>query len=133
MRTYKCGYNHCLHPNEPVSAEDAVIIGKKRFHKDCALTKAMIDECKSIYYQYIDNQSDYVQTVGVINNLVFKKQIEAEYVRFTLMWLAIKGGQLKSPYQLHYAVNNNHIKRAYNNAKLKQEVENNFVYRFGRC
>lgn len=130
MRTYKCGYNHCLHKDEPVSAEDAVVIGKKRYHKDCALTKAMIEECKNIYFQHIDCKSDYVQTVGVINNLVFNKKYEVEYVRFTLMWLALRGATLKSPYSLHYAVNNNHIVREYKNPTLRQEVQDRFAYRF---
>lgn len=131
MKTYKCGYKHCQHPDDPILKDEAVLIGSKHYHKDCAEIKNTIDRSKRVFFDHILKGADYVQTVGVINNLVFKKGYSAEYVEFMLMWLALRGSKVNSPYSLHYTVTNNLIVRDFKNPVSRQDVINRYAYRFG--
>lgn len=131
MRTYKCQYKHCSHPEDLMLKEDAVLIGTKRYHKDCAQIHDTIERAKRVFFDNIKPDSDYVQTVGVINNLVFKKGYSADYVEFMMQWLALRGAKVNSPYSLHYAINNNLISRDYKDNSKRQDVINRYAYRFG--
>jgi hypothetical protein len=62
---------------------------------------------------------------------VFKKGYSADYVEFMLMWLALRGAKVNSPYSLHYAVNNNLILKDYKDDSKRQDVINRYAYRFG--
>jgi hypothetical protein len=105
-KTYVCGYTHCLHKGEKVSEQDSVIVGKRRFHKDCAQMKEYIDEIKDLYFDYIDKDADYKVVLSVINNMIFKKGIDPEYFLFGLKKWVWKKVKIKSPYSLHYLATN---------------------------
>lgn len=125
-KEYVCGYNHCLKPNEKIPASESVIIGKRRYHKECAELRSKIERIKRIYFDYIDSKSDYVQVVGVINNLIFNKGYDADYVEFTMKYTAIFGKNIKSPYILHTIIKNGIVERKYNNEYLRKAVNNRF-------
>lgn len=131
MRKYKCQFRHCSHPDDLMSKEDAVLIGTKRYHTDCAQVHETIERAKRIFFDNILPDSDYIQTVGVINNLIFKKNYSADYIEFMLQWLALRGAKVKSPYTLHYTVSNNLILRDYRDERKRQDVINRYAYRFG--
>ena len=131
MRKYKCQYRHCQHPEDLMLKEDAVLIGTKRMHKDCAEIRNTIERAKRIFFDHIKADVDYVQTVGVLNNLVFKKGYSADYVEFALMWLALRGAKVNSPYSLHLVMQNKLISRDYKNPSTRQDVVNRYAYRFG--
>ena len=131
MREYKCQYKHCSHPEDLMQKDEAVLVGAKRYHKDCAEIKATIDRAKRIFFDNVLVGADYVQTVGVLNTLIFSKGYSPDYVEFMLMWLALRGAKVKSPYTLHYTVDNNLIKKDYNNPVKRQDVINRYAYRYG--
>lgn len=132
MKYYKCQYAHCIHPNEKVSEEDIVIVGHKRFHKDCAELRAKIERIKNIYFKTINNSSnEYVQVLAVINNLVFKKGYSPEFIEFALKYIAVTcSTNIKSPYSLYYVVKNGIILKKYNNAHAREDVNNKYARRY---
>lgn len=131
MKGYKCQYKHCLHPQDLMQKEESVLVGTKRYHADCAKIHETIERAKRVFFDHIKPDADYVQTVGVINNLVFKKEYSADYVEFMMQWLALKGAKVNSPYSLHYAITNNLILRDYKDSTKRQDVINRYAYRFG--
>lgn len=129
-KEYKCGYGHCLTPEVKIPASEVVMVGKKRYHKECAELHAKIERIKRIYFDFLDNKSDYVQVVGVINNLIFKKGYDADFVEFMMKYAAVYCSQnVKSPYILHVIIDNGIVGRKYKNEQLRKDVIDRFDYR----
>ena len=105
------------------------MVGKNRFHPDCAELHAKIERIKRIYFDYINEDCDYVQVVGVINNLIFKKGYDVDFVEFMMKYTAVYGRNIKSPYILHTIINNGIVERKYKNEKLRTDVIKSFDYR----
>ena len=80
-KEYVCAYkNHCLHHGEKVKASEAVVIGDKRYHWDCAETKQKLKECVDLYMSYIEDKTQYPIVVRTINNLVFKDGVPIDFI-----------------------------------------------------
>lgn len=79
-KEYVCAYNKCLHHGEKVKASEAVVIGKKHYHWDCIEIKQRIKECADTYIDYMDDKTQYPIALKIINTLVFKNKIPAEYI-----------------------------------------------------
>lgn len=80
-RMYVCGYKHCLHPNEKVSGEESVIIGKRHYHADCAKLKTDIKECASLYVEDLEDKTGYPAAMRIINTMIFKNRVPVEYIK----------------------------------------------------
>ena len=125
-RLYKCGYKHCLRPNEKIPLNECVAVGKRRYHKECANMRDKIEIIKRIYFDFIDDKSDYVQVVGVINNLIFEKKYDVDYVEFMMKYVAVFCNKVKSPYTLYLIVKNGIVEKKYNDDRLKKDVIDKF-------
>ena len=79
-KEYVCAYKHCLHHGEKVKSSESVVVGKKRYHWDCAETKQKIKECVDLYMEYIEDKTQYPMAVRIINNLVFKNMIPVDFI-----------------------------------------------------
>jgi uncharacterized membrane-anchored protein len=55
--------------------------------------------------------------VNVINNIVFKKGVDPEYLYFALNYTIMKNITIKSPYGLHYIIDNKRIKDLWKDRK----------------
>ena len=84
-KEYVCGYKYCLHHGEKVKASEAVIVGKKHYHWDCAETKQKIKECADLYIGYIEDKAQYPMVIKIINNLVFKNNIPVDFILKNIM------------------------------------------------
>lgn len=131
MREYKCHYRHCLHPGEPIPQGKAVLIGAYRYHEDCAVMHGTIERIKRILFNNVNSNLDYVQTTGVINNLIFRRKYQAEYVEFMAKYLALHHAKINTPYSLHYAVKNKIIINLYSSPKDRKKVIEEYADRFG--
>ncbi len=100
-----CGYNHCLHKGEKVTEQDSIMVGKRRLHIDCAEVRDHIEIIKNLYFNYVES-ANYVEVVGVINNIIFKKGVNPRYMIFALKHIISKNVVIKSPYFLHYLPKN---------------------------
>lgn len=117
-----CGYSHCLHKGEKVIDEDSVVVGKRRFHKDCAETRDYIEILKKLYFDYVENPK-YVEVVGVINNIIFKKGVDPRYMIFALKHIISKNVRIKSPYFMHYLPKNNTILKLWKNEQEDADID----------
>lgn len=79
-RKYKCGYNHCLHQSEKVLASDAILLGDKRYHADCAEIKRRIQDCASLFLSYDREKSEYPIVLRALNTLVFKYRVPVDFI-----------------------------------------------------
>ncbi len=132
VKEYKCGYKHCVCESIMIPASESVVVGKRRYHKECAEMHSKIERIKRIYFDYIDDKSDYVQVVGVINNLIFIKKYDVDYVEFVMKHVAIYSRNIKSPYILHTIIKKNElIKEKYNDENKRKGVNDRFAYRTG--
>ena len=80
-KQYVCAYPHCLHHGEKVSVSEAVVIGKKYYHWDCASIKQEIQDCAQTYVEYMNEKSQYPIVLRIINTLVFKNSVPIEFVK----------------------------------------------------
>lgn len=80
-KEYVCAYNRCLHSGLKVKASEAVVLGKKYYHWDCALVKQEIQDCVRAYMQNKEDKTEYPIVTRIINTLVFKNRIPTEYIK----------------------------------------------------
>lgn len=83
-KVYKCGFRHCQHESCEVSQEEAVQVGRRYFHSDCAEIYYNMQEIQRLYREKISNTVVMPQLLSVINNIVFTKHIESSYLLFAL-------------------------------------------------
>ena len=74
------------------------------------------------------------QLVGVLNNLVIKKNVDPKYLYFAVDFAVSNKIPIKSPYGLHYLVDNNRIKEMWNKKQsdkivkqMREEAENSVI------
>ena len=109
-KIYKCAFKHCKHEKQDVLESESEKVGNRYMHKDCAKTSINITKVKDLYYEKISKTVVMKQLVSVINAIVFNKNIEAEYLFFALSYAISNKIPIRSPYGLHYLIDNNKIK-----------------------
>lgn len=129
----KCRYKHCdkLHSDTKVKKEEAVQGGVNfYYHPDCFHMKKTIEEIRDLFIKYVDptlNAKQIGMLVKVINDIVFVKKIDVDYLKFCLgYYIKYKPGTLKYPGGLHYIFNQKEVKDAWNkyqSYKIKEEIK----------
>lgn len=122
-KTYKCSFKHCQHESCEVSQGEAVQVGKRHMHKDCAEISNNITQIRDLYYEKISKTVVMKQLVSVINNLVFKKNVDSGYLLFALSHAISAKIPIKSPYSLHYLADNQRIKQLWNKKQSQKILE----------
>lgn len=120
-KVYKCGFRHCQHESCEVSQEEAVQVGRRYFHSDCAEIYYNMQEIQRLYREKISNTVVMPQLLSVINNIVFTKHIESSYLLFALKFAINTKISIRSPYSLHYLVDRYQVKEAWKK-KQSQKV-----------
>lgn len=113
-QVYKCGFKHCQHESCEVLQDEAVKVGGRYMHKDCAKISNNMTKVRDIYYEEISKTVVVKQLVSVINNLVLKKNVDSSYLLFALNHAISAKIPIKSPYGLHYLIDNQNIKKLWN-------------------
>ena len=123
-RTYKCSYKYCKHESGDIPPGSAVKVGKRHMHPDCATESETVANIRNYYYENVSNTVVMKNLVAVINNIIHKKGIEAEYLMFALRYAIENRISIKSPYGLHYLVDNSRIKSEWKKRQTaKMEVK----------
>jgi len=125
-KVYKCAFKHCKHKNQDVLELDAEKVGNRYMHKDCAKTSLNINKVKDLYYEKISKTVVMKQLVSVINAIVFNKNIDAEYLFFALSYAISNKIPIRSPYGLHYLIDNKNIKSNWEKKQsqaIREEIE----------
>jgi len=116
----KCGYANCTHGGE-VDKKDAVKLGTKYFHKDCLEKK----ETKSLISSRMVYDMGFMQktTNMAIKAMIDDKNIEPQFVLFTLNYVWKNGLELNSPFGLSYYFENYKVKDAYAEQKKLEKIK----------
>lgn len=80
-KQFVCGYSYCLHPGEKVKASEAVVVGKKHFHWDCAAMKQDVKDCIDMYMDNMEDKSLFPIATKILNTLVFQNQIPVDFIK----------------------------------------------------
>lgn len=107
-KTYVCGYNHCQ-KHEKIPASEAVIVGGRRYHRECADIRIKIIEIRNLYIENIDKNVNFPELAGVINRIIFEKQTDVNYMLFAMKNIIRRKLRIKSPYTLYYIAENKQI------------------------
>lgn len=116
-KEYVCAYKYCLHHGNKVKSSEAVVLGKKYYHWDCAATKQEISEIRNIYIERIDNKASFSIVSKVLNDLVFKYNLEPEFIKFAVCYYADYKFKIKSPFTLLYLRKNNYMREKWERSK----------------
>lgn len=117
-KTYKCGFRHCQHESCEVSQDEAVKIKNRYYHEDCAEIYNNIEEIKRLYYEKISNTVVMPQLISVVNNIIFKKKVDSNYLLFALKYAINMKRKINYPQGLHYLIDDYKIKTAWQKQKL---------------
>lgn len=130
LKYYKCSYKYCQHESCDVSQDEAVKYNNRYMHKDCYKKNEMMVKTRDLYYEKVSSTVVMKQLVSVINNLVLKKEIDPSFLYFALDFAINNKIPIRSPYGLHYLIDNNRIKDLWKKKKsneiikhIKEEVE----------
>ena len=128
-----CRYPKCskLHETTELLREEAVKVGSKSYyHPDCYHIMRTVDQIKDIFYREIDHTltgKQIGQLVSIVNNLVFSKNIDVDYILFSIKYFVKnKPGALKYPGGVAYIVQDKDVKDAWKkqqNLKIRNEIK----------
>lgn len=119
-------YNHCFENNSMIPAGEEVKGGNRYYHKKCFETKQNIEKIRDYYYEHVSNTVVMSQLVKVLNQIVFDKNVDSEYLLFSLQYAVENNLSIKAPYSLHYIIDYARVKNAWNrrnDSKPKEEVQ----------
>ena len=120
-----------LHETTELKKEDAVKGGSKNsyYHPDCWHTMQTVNEIRDLFVKRIDPTLTGKQIgmlVSTINNIVFAKHIDVDYLKFTVEYfINNKPGALKYPAGLHYVIQDRDVKAAWEREqrrKIKEQM-----------
>lgn len=112
MKTYKCGFAHCM-CDEPLTDDNCIIQGSRRWHKKCFQAKETAEEIRKYYRANISSQVTMSFLNSVLNDVLYKKKVDAEYLLFALKYAYETNKEIKSPVYLHYLADDKRIQRLY--------------------
>lgn len=121
----KCRWSHCKHGGE-VDKSEAVQVGSAYYHKDCYTEKKSIEDIITVYTERVDPNPIIPAIRKVINDLIFNKGYDAEYLLYAVNYCLDHGWKLKYPGGLYYVAKNDDVKTGWarkNMAKVKRQVE----------
>lgn len=80
-KDFTCAYKHCLHHGERVKDSESVVFNRRHYHWDCAGMKQEISACVNMYINSNGDKTQFPAASRIVNDLVFKYNIPAEFVR----------------------------------------------------
>ena len=122
IKTYKCSFKHCQHESCEISQDEAVIVGSRYMHKDCSKINTDISDIRDLYYEKISKTVVWSQLVSVINNIIFTKKVNSGFLLFALKHCISAKMPIKSPYGLHYIIDNQRIKELWDKREAQRIV-----------
>jgi len=119
-RLYKCWYKNCPY-NGKVKDEDALKVGKRRYHNECFDNLNNLKKIRELYYDHIDKTVIFNQLNKVIDNIINQKRISTDYLLYAIEYAIEEGIEVKYPASLFYLINNFKVRKSYSN----NEMQNN--------
>ena len=79
-------------------------------HWDCYAEYRTIAAIRDYYYTNVSNTVVMKNLTAVINNIVFKKEVSAEFLLFALKYAVDHKIPIRAPYGLYYLIDNTRVK-----------------------
>lgn len=121
--TYTCRFNHCKHETKEINKDEAVKIGAAYYHEDCAKNKKNIELTIKLFETYINTNPVYSQLRAVINNILFTKNVDSDFLVFALQYYIDHKIPLRYPQGLYYVIQNADAKQAFDK-KASEKFKN---------
>ena len=133
-----CRYPKCnkLHESTELKKSEAVQGGSARnyYHPDCYHIMQTVNKIRDLFYKEINPMmtgQQIGQLVSIVNNMVFSKNIDVDYIAFALdYFIRYKPGALKYPGGISYIVQDRDVASAWEKEKerkirddIKKEIE----------
>ena len=115
-----CKYSHCLHDNREIEKRKAIRVGNSYYHSDCFKTKEDVKEIVNLFKAHINANPVYAQLQSVINNIIFVKKVQSDFLLFGLRYYIEHKIPLNYPQGLYYVIQNKDVANAYNKTKTKE-------------
>ena len=80
----KCAWKHCKLGNEIKDTDDYVKVSTKCYHTECNKERENINECISLFKEYINENVVMAQLRKVINTLIYTDGYSSDYVLFCI-------------------------------------------------
>lgn len=109
IKEYKCNFKHCK-CDEVLTDENREVVNGKSYHRTCLRTKNDIVEIRDYYIENVSSTVVIGMLVKVINNIIFDKQVNSQFLKFALKYAVETKISIKSPLSLHYLIDNSKIK-----------------------
>lgn len=116
---HKCAWANCNHPSRDLNLWEGVQIGNRYYHEDCAHKAKGMIEIRNYYYENIDKAVVMKQLVAAIKNLILVKDVDPDFVVFTLKYAVKNQIPVKSPYSMAYFVTDAKFKDAWERYKYR--------------
>ena len=117
-KVYCCRYAHCKFADKKLPANKMILSKGLYYHRECFAERENINKIIKLYVEIIDPSVVVKQLRGAINNIVFDKNVDSGYLLFALQYnLKMRIKNIKSPYGLHYLINDRRFKEAYDRYK----------------
>lgn len=122
----KCRYKHCLHPNVPVTKEEAIQVGQSYYHPDCYELKNTVAGIVDYFSKEINPDVIYTVLVRTINNICFPikgEGVSPERLLFQLKYYQSHGGKIHYPGGLYYVLQDRKSFDAWNRYKAEESIK----------
>lgn len=119
----KCRYAYCsrFHESTELPIEEAVQSGKTTYyHADCYKESQSIRNTIDLFQKHINKNVVFAILKKTINNIVYERGIDAEYLEFGLRYYIKNKIPLNYPGGLYYVIQNKDIEKEWNKLKIKQ-------------
>ena len=132
-KTYKCGFAHCACA-EPLTDNNSVMVGKRHWHKQCFHIQETVGEIRKYYLSHFDRQAPMSYLNSVINNILYEKKVDADYLLFAMKYAYETDKKINAPASLHFLASDKRIQRLYKitytspETKKKVSIDTEFDY-----
>lgn len=119
-----CSFSHCQHEGKIINAgEEFVEIKKKYYHSDCRKIMDDIKRIKAMYSDYVGiDKTNFAILSKTINNLIFDKKYETDYIIFALGRHIQERKFLRYPAGLYHIVENIMYKTSWDEKKSNSVI-----------
>jgi len=146
----KCKYSHCKHKTKEIPKGEEILVGKSSYyHQDCYEEIETIKNIIDTYVKKVDSHPIMSLLRKVINEIIYKHNVDANFLLFALNYCIDQGWNIRYPQGLYYVVKNkeanqkwkqmisseykSRIKKMKNDMKDINEEENTFEYRMQKA
>lgn len=121
--TYTCRFGHCKHESKEIPKDEAVKIGNGYYHKDCAKNRNNTNLTIELFEKHINPNPVQSQLRAVINNILYTKNIDSDFLVFALKYFIEHRIPLRYPQGLYYVVQNVDAKSEFDK-KMAEKYKN---------